>query len=157
MGLLKNGEDIQKLVLLNNEEQLFKANQLLHDEKMKYRKNGFKIWVWFSVGIFAGIVFSPLVIFATSKLGYSGYVRTGLDNGLEENFNDLKFSDILQDELLVAAYEFNSQSPRFFSNYMDQNNYGEYNVMLREAVGASAAAPTYFDPKTVINHFKIRE
>ena len=82
MDLLENGEDIQKLVLLNNEEQLFKANQLLHDEKMKYRKNGFKIWVWFATGIFAGIIFSPLVIFATSKLGYSFYDRSGLDGGL---------------------------------------------------------------------------
>ena len=40
---------------------------------------------------------------------------------------------------------------------MDQNNYGNYNVMLREAVGASAAAPTFFDPKTLINHFNIEE
>jgi uncharacterized protein (DUF2164 family) len=49
---------------------------------MKYRKNRFKIWVWFSVGIFAGNVFSPLVIFATSKLGYSFYNREGLDDSL---------------------------------------------------------------------------
>jgi hypothetical protein len=39
MKELDNGQEIEKLILMNNEAQLVNAFQILHDELMKYRRN----------------------------------------------------------------------------------------------------------------------
>ena len=45
------------------------------------------------------------------------------------------------------AYDYNSQEPRFFSKYFSHNDPLIYDVPVGNATGASAAAPTFFDPK----------
>jgi len=59
--------------------------------------------------------------------------------------------------LLIVAYDYNSQEPRFFSKYFSRENPGIYDVPLDEATGASSAAPIYFDPKTHQNSFGLTE
>jgi patatin-like phospholipase/acyl hydrolase len=61
------------------------------------------------------------------------------------------------DELLISAYDFNSQQPRFYSKYFKLHNTGNYDVLLREAMGGSGAAPIYFDPQQLTNKFGIEE
>ena len=59
--------------------------------------------------------------------------------------------------MLVTSFDYNSQTPRFFSRYMNYKNPGDYNEMLKTAVGASSAAPTAFDPLTNINGYGVEE
>ena len=65
------------------------------------------------------------------------------------------FDDILVDELMIATYDFNSKTPRFFSKYFEKDDPGRYRVPLRIAVGGSSSAPTYFDPEPYTDHFNI--
>ena len=68
-----------------------------------------------------------------------------------------KFSDVLSDELLVVAYDYNSQQPRFFSKYFSSIEPAIYDVPIGDATGASSAAPTFFDPKTQIDGYGFTE
>lgn len=70
---------------------------------------------------------------------------------------DQKFGEILTDELLVVAYEYNQAEPRFFSRYFAHLNPAKYNVVIGEATAASSAAPTYFDPRIDVNKYGMIE
>lgn len=61
------------------------------------------------------------------------------------------------DEFLIAAYEFNSAQPRYYSKFLRKKLTGFYDVYLREAAAASSSAPIYFDPKPKKNLFDIEE
>lgn len=64
-----------------------------------------------------------------------------------------KFDNILTDELLVVAFEYNQQEPRFFSRYFSHMNPAKYDVIIGEATAASSAAPTFFDPRIGYNDY----
>ena len=61
-------------------------------------------------------------------------------------FGNRTFDDVVVDELLINAYSFNSQQPRFYSKYFRNTKKGTHDVLLRIAMGGSGAAPIYFDP-----------
>lgn len=65
--------------------------------------------------------------------------------------------DAISDEVLVVAYDYNSQQPRFFSKYFSNEDSGIYDVPIGNATGASSAAPTYFDPKVQKNAYGLTE
>ena len=81
------------------------------------------------------------------KLAHSKYSRESLDNIMKELLGDFDIEEAITDELLVVAYDYNSQQPRFFSKYFAKEDAGIYDVAIGSATGASSAAPTYFDPK----------
>lgn len=58
---------------------------------------------------------------------------------------------------LIVAYDYNSNSPRFFSKYFAKILPAFYNIEARKAVGASSAAPTYFDPLQNENGYDLDE
>ena len=58
---------------------------------------------------------------------------------------------------MVNAYEFNSNQPRFYSKYFRDTNKGTHDVLIREAIGGSAAAPMFFDPQSLTNLYGIHE
>ena len=62
-------------------------------------------------------------------------------------FQDRTFDDIAVDELMINAYAYNSQQPRFYSRYFKHTKKGTHDVKLRVAMGGSGAAPIYFDPE----------
>ena len=68
----------------------------------------------------------------------------------------MKVTDLLGLPLIVA-YDYNSNSPRFYSDYFYDQQPGFYDILARDAVGASAAAPTYFDPLEHKNNFSMEE
>lgn len=95
---------------------------------------------------------------------------------MEGYLGDTNFKQILTEELMVVAYDYNSQEPRFFTKLFAENRPGEYeyydadvigkdgkhtrerrDVALGTATGASSAAPTFFDPKTHVNGYNMRE
>lgn len=83
-------------------------------------------------------------------LGSSKFTREGVDGVMKELIGGRYFNDILSDELLVVAYDYNGEEPRFYSKYeASYDHTGVYNVTLNHATGASSAAPTFFDPKII--------
>ena len=100
--------------------------------------------------MFAGIAISGLLGFIVPKLmtmlSNAKYYRTALDDIAAEYYGDMKIAEMLGDEVLIVAYDYNSRQPRFFSKWFDSMDEGIYDTYTRVAVGASAAAPTYFDP-----------
>mmetsp|Transcript_12911 Transcript_12911/g.20010 ORF Transcript_12911/g.20010 Transcript_12911/m.20010 type:complete len:97 (-) Transcript_12911:341-631(-) len=65
--------------------------------------------------------------------------------------------EVLTDEILIVAYDYNSQEPRFFSKYFSREDSAIYDVPVGNATGASSAAPTFFDPKQQLNGYGITE
>jgi patatin-like phospholipase/acyl hydrolase len=63
-----------------------------------------------------------------------------------ERFGNKTFDDLVVDELMINAYEYNSNQPRFYSKYFRNVNKGTHDVILRKAMGGSSAAPMMFDP-----------
>jgi patatin-like phospholipase/acyl hydrolase len=108
--------------------------------------NRFKKWFLFVLGVVLGVfmaIIAKLVILKTSNALYD---RSGLEEQVYEKFVNRTFDDIAVDELVINAYEFNEQEPRFYSKYFRKNFKGTHDVLLREAMGGSGAAPIYFDP-----------
>ena len=130
---------------------------MLGHEELEYKNNYFKMWLVMVVGLIIGLILSPLVVTLASLSGHSFYKRDGLDQKLLEYIGDNTFDDIAIDDLVIASYDYNSRSPRFFSKYMAHKYPTIYSVKLREAVGGSAAAPTYFDPEKLINKLGYEE
>ena len=76
---------------------------------------------------------------------------------MEELLGDFNIDQAITDELLVVAYDYNSQQPRFFSKYFSHEDAGVYDVPIGNATGASSAAPTFFDPKVQNNLYGLTE
>ena len=77
---IRNGNKIQKMILTNDELELEKAYRILQDEARTYRINGFKQWICLIIGILLGIILAYPLTMLVSKLGFSFYKRTGLDD-----------------------------------------------------------------------------
>jgi patatin-like phospholipase/acyl hydrolase len=143
------------LVLLSNEQQLNRAYTILYHERQKYRRNIFKKWICLAIGLTIGLLLSFPMLILFEAIGFSFYNREGLDGALQERFGDAGFSNLNVDELMIAAFEFNSQTPRFFSKYFAHMEPGQYDVPLKTAVGASSSAPVYFDPLQTTNSYNV--
>lgn len=76
---------------------------------------------------------------------------------METELGKYNFKDLMSHELVVASYAYNEQEPRFFSKYFNYLDKGVYDVKVGIATGASAAAPTFFDPQEVQNAYGIVE
>jgi len=68
------------MVLTNDEKELEKAYRILQDEARTYRINGFKQWICLAIGCLLGIIFAVPLTLLISKLGFSFYKRSGLDD-----------------------------------------------------------------------------
>jgi len=68
-----------------------------------------------------------------------------------------RFGEALTDELLVVAYDYHSQEPRFFSKYFAKQDPLIFDVPMSHATGASSAAPAFFDSKVSVNKFGLSE
>jgi patatin-like phospholipase/acyl hydrolase len=104
---------------------------------------------WFVLGF--GVIFSAGIAFGFTKfsslVSHALYDRSGLEEGTMKYFQDRTFDDIAVDELMINAYAYNSQQPRFYSRYFKHTKKGTHDVKLRVAMGGSGAAPIYFDPE----------
>lgn len=111
----------------------------------------------FALSIFLGMLVAQVLPPLVYKLAHSKYSRASLDNIMQELLGDAHINDAITDELLVVAYDYNSQQPRFFSKYFSNEDAGIYDVPIGNATGASSAAPTYFDPKVQTNLYGLTE
>jgi len=62
-------------------------------------------------------------------------------------------SEALSDEVMIVAYDYNSQEPRFFSKFFSDKDPNIYDVTFGNATGASSAAPTFFDAKQQVDGY----
>lgn len=92
-----------------------------------------------------------------NKVGKSRYSRASLENVMVELLGDYRIDEVLSDEVLVVAYDYNSQEPRFFSKHFSHADSGIYDVTVGNATAASSAAPTFFDPKVQMNRYNLTE
>jgi len=126
------------------------------------------------LGIFAGY-FVPWVI---NRVTHATYQRVELEKIMDHYLGDSTFEQILTDECMVVAYDYNSQEPRFYSKWYTQRKRGIYGetkqfikdengeptgeteevaLALGDATGASSAAPTFFDPRTNYDGYNMKE
>jgi len=98
---------------------------------------------WIVLGFFIGLFVPGLI----NKLSHAKYNRDSLENVMKTLLGDFKISQTITDELLITAYDYNSQEPRFYSKYFAKTNPRIYDIPVGNATGASSAAPTFFNPK----------
>ena len=146
------------MILTNDEDMIDKAYVLLHDEMLRYRRGKFKKWIWLSVGlIFAVLVGVPTQEFAPMVFN-AFYDKSGLKKVTMKELHrnpPVYFKDIAVDDLLIPAFEFNQNEPRFYSKWFAEYDPGIYDVELWEAVLSSSSAPIYFDPNTRTNGYGV--
>jgi patatin-like phospholipase/acyl hydrolase len=86
-------------------------------------------------------------------LSVAMYDRSSLDAIMHEFLAGIYLPDAITDDVMLVAYDYNSQQPRFYSKYFYAEDSLIYGVEVYEATGASSAAPTYFDPKFLVSGY----
>jgi predicted acylesterase/phospholipase RssA len=119
----------------------------LRAAKVEYLANRDRKWIVLAIGLFIGLVLGIEIPKLANKLSHSSYSRDSLDNIMTTLLGDYNINESLSDEVLIVAYDYNSQEPRFFSKYFSNLDPLIYDVPVGNATGASSAAPTFFDPK----------
>ena len=107
--------------------------------------------------VVAGLIVAIIVQKVYAKLSKPKYNRSSLENIMKERLGAYNISETMADELLITAYDYNSQEPRFYSKYMAKLEPKIYDIPVGNATGASSAAPTFFDPKQQINGYGLKE
>lgn len=130
---------------------------LLAQAKANYELNKPKMWIVLVFGIIVGMILGVNIPYLINKINHSLYSRKSLDNIMKTLLGDYKIDQALTDELMIVAYEYNSERPRFYSKWFAERNKDIYNVPIGNATGASSAAPTFFDPKVNVNGFNMSE
>jgi len=124
---------------------------------LQIKANRPKRWIVMAAGIFLGIIICQSVYFLYFKICLSKYSRQSLDGIMKDLLGAHDFDDILSDELMIIAYNYNGQEPRFFSKFFSNLDPPIYDVPIGNATGASSAAPTFFDPKINVNKYDFAE
>lgn len=148
----KMQELTQKLLLSQVEEHLNKDFDVVdeatltayEDELEKKRQYNY---ISLAVFVFLGFIFALVFQKVFAKLSKPKYNRASLEGIMESRLGAYPITETLSDELLITAYDYNSQEPRFYSKYFANQEPKIYNVPVGNATGASSAAPTFFDPK----------
>jgi len=76
---------------------------------------------------------------------------------MKDLIGDRNMSEALFDELLVVAYEYNSQQPRFYSKFFSEKDKAVYDVKMSKATGGSSAAPVYFEPQQLQDMYGLEQ
>lgn len=85
------------------------------------------------------------------------YDRTQMETLMETLIGERNISESLFDEMLLVAYEYNSQQPRFYSKFFSKIDKGIYDVKMSLATGGSSAAPIYFEPQKIFDQYGIQQ
>ena len=101
----------------NSTEQLKALKEELDEKTNRYECLSIFKWVVFVTFIIIGLAAGVVVPSNIYKLHKGLYSREGLDKMMNQYYGDKNVSDALTDELLIVAYEYNSQQPRFYSKY----------------------------------------
>jgi patatin-like phospholipase/acyl hydrolase len=86
------------------------------------------------------------------NLVHSRYSRSGLEALMSELMGDARFVDIKKSRLMLTAVNLSNGAPFIFKTPHLPNQGDNYNFSLAEALFATSAAPTYFDPIKIEGH-----
>ena len=95
------------------------------------------------LGIILGASLPRIINLLTSSL----YDRVEIEGLMRELVGNRNISEAMTDELLLVAYEYNSQEPRLYSKYFSNKSEEHYDVLYSYATGGSSAAPGFFEPQ----------
>ena len=109
------------------------------------------------VGTMIGFVVGWYLPLAINLLSNSLYGRDSLEQIMDDYLGHANIKDAMTDELLVVAYNYNHNEPRFFSKWWSHVSPGWFDVKMSIATGASSAAPTFFDPQHYQNQYGLDE
>lgn len=76
---------------------------------------------------------------------------------MKDMLGDYNIKEALTKELLIVAYDYNGQQPRFYSKWFSKHEPEYYDVPIGSATGASSAAPGFFRPKINKDKYGIEE
>jgi len=106
---IRNGTSLQGLLHAQNLEENKKAKNMLADSKAQFEKDRYKKWIVCLVGVLIGGFLGYAVPTITNVLTRSMYDRAGLDQLTKDLLPEFKVTDASPDEVLICAYEYNSQ------------------------------------------------
>lgn len=153
----QNTTTFSKMLSRMDKKTLNDAEQQLEQARNSYMRKRSCKWVVLTSFIFLGLVISygiPAIMF---KLQSARYNRRKLEMLMEECLGEAYITDAITDEILIVAYDYNSQEPRFYSKFYAQLDPNIYMVPIGNATGASSAAPTFFTPKLQFNNYHLKE
>lgn len=151
LGKKLQGIDFKRILHDGIKEHVAETTASLGEAEKKYNENRSMKWVVTIIFFLIGCTLGYEVPKITNMLSSSKYSRVNLDALMKKLLGEYGFNDIVTQELLVVAYEYNSQEPRFFSRYFAHQDPGIYDIPIGNATGSSSAAPTFFDPHQVNN------
>jgi len=157
LGKKLQGIDFKRILHDGIKEHVAETTASLGEAEKKYNENRSMKWVVTIIFFLIGCTLGYEVPKITNMLSSSKYSRTNLDALMKTLLGEYGFNDIVTQELLVVAYEYNSQEPRFFSKYFAHQDPGIYDIPIGNATGSSSAAPTFFDPHQVNNQYGFTE
>lgn len=82
-----------------------------------------------------------------SGLSDTKYPADGLEEVLTDYFEDITLSDLIK-PCLMPSFDMKNWRPHFFRQTRAKDDPG-YNYLLRDALRATSAAPTYFEPARI--------
>lgn len=85
------------------------------------------------------------------------FSRAGIDGLFKEYIGDTPIEDALTSEMLIVAYDFNHNQPRFYSKELARADRAIYDVTISEASASSAAIPGGFPPMQVKTGYNITD
>ena len=157
LGKKLQGIDFNKVMSNGIKDHVAETTASLGEAEKKYYEQRSLKWVVTIIFFLIGCTLGYEVPKITNMLSSSKYSRKNLDAMMKNLLGSYGFMDILTQELLVVAYEYNSQEPRFYSKYFTHQDPGIYDIPIGNATGSSSAAPTFFDPHQVNNKYGFTE
>jgi patatin-like phospholipase/acyl hydrolase len=104
-----------------------------------------------AIGFFIGGLLGWGVTEMFYTLGKYQFDRTHIDQVLKDMLGSHRIEHSLADEVLMVAYSYNAQEPRFYTKYLAKTIPDIYNVTMDVAAAASSATPLYFEPYVHVN------
>ena len=93
-------------------------------------------------------IFPPSLLHSISLLQLFApkYSREGIDKLVEKTLGNSTFLNTTM-PVTTISYSLDSDGPRLWSKYKAENDPKYHNYFLKDAAGATSAAPTFFPPK----------
>ena len=122
------------------------AKMMLREQREKYERR--KPCKWFVMLLFMlfGSVLLMLITRLITFVSNSMYDRKAMEQLMTDLIGQRNISQAISDEIIITAYEYNSQQPRLFSKHLAQQEPNRYEMVTSLATGSSSAAPLYFEP-----------
>ena len=89
----------------------------LKENHKEFKENHWKKWIVVAIGVCLGAILGKVVPLTINKLLNPLYSREKLDETMRDLLGKNYMDQALSDEVIMVAYDYNSQQPRLFSKY----------------------------------------